>query len=155
MKQPKVFEVGGTKYTVQPYLTSFGLNLLTELVMILGEPLINLAFTAKDKGASGLLEADIKPEVVSAMMQGLYSRLKPEEMDALFKKILSGTLVVSQQCSDDQFFDTHFSGQYKNLFTVVLKSLEAQYGDFLGGRTGFLAFVKAAQAKAKSPSPEA
>lgn len=146
MKQPKQIQVDGQTYTIQPYLTSFGMRLLTRIFLILGKPLVTLAFGLKGEGKS-LLDAEIQPDQIAEIMDGLYARLTPEEVDQLFKDILVGTLIGNTSQSATEVYDTHFSQQYGHLFKVVFKSLEAQYGDFFGALGGLAGLGRAVTKK--------
>lgn len=132
MKESKVIIVEGKEYTVKPFYTSEGLILLTEISLLVGEPLINLALQMK-KGEKKVSELEFD---VSSVMAGLTSRLKPESVDQLFQKILKNTMLGKS--SNPLDYDSHFIGQYGHLFKVVGKSLEAQYGDFLDALKGLV-----------------
>src|SRR5690606_21600658 len=119
----------GKVYTINPYLTTQGMKLLTDIVILAGEPLITLAVQLKShKGP--ISEADITPEQVQKVMLGLTARMSSDSIDLLFKRILEGTLITSQKCSD--VYDTHFIGDYMHLFKVVAITLKEQCVGLLG-----------------------
>lgn len=136
MKTPTTFQLDGETYTVSPYMTSTGMKLLTELVLILGKPLVQLIIRVKEAAAGGslkdLLEQDVDPATVDAVMTALYERLSPEAVDSLIKRILDQTFVGSTSTKVTEGFDTRFQGKYLHVFKLVFKTLGVQYGDFLG-----------------------
>lgn len=160
MKEPATFTVDGETYTVQPFITSHGLQLLTELFALVGASAVRIAFNVMGSKAKAETETpadgaaevappasseggpDISAAEAAAAMANLTSRLKPETVDALFKRVLKGTLIGTTSISAASRYDVHFQGRYGHLFQVVWKSLEVQYGDFLGALGGLSGLVR-------------
>lgn len=145
-KQAKTFELDGVTYTVAPFPTTHGMKLFTEVVMKLGEPLLQLAgvfMKDKDKPMS---QMEISPEAIAAIFQGLYMRVNADVLDDLFKRILEGT--TSSKTGGQnmrQIYDTYFVDDYGLLFKVVFHSFKGQYGSFLSGVGGLEKLVAMAK----------
>lgn len=135
MKKPEKVIVDGNSYTISPYNTSFGVQLLTELASLLGEPLFNLiiqmgigdAKSAPAARVQKFLDTDIDPKMFTA----IFSKLEPDTLDRIFQKTLvdtySGTVCVAGD------YNSRFMGNYKHLLKLVLKTIQVQYSDFLEG----------------------
>ncbi len=139
MKNPTTFNIDGKSYTIQPYLTSHGMLLLTEIGILVGADLVALVMQLKElvggeKGvtsASQLMDMDLDNEALHRILSSFFVKLEPATLDRLFKKILCGTLINEMgSTTADTVYDSYFSGQYAHLFKVVWKTLAAQYGDF-------------------------
>jgi hypothetical protein len=139
MKPSVPFTVGNETYTVQHFYTTAGLNLLTEIVGLLGEPMASLIGKLKgmSKGAAKFSDLDISDDDAANAISRFVANLKPETVENLFKRILSHTIINAQgSTSCAEAFDTHFQGRYMHLFKVVWKSLGVQYGDFSSALAG-------------------
>lgn len=139
MQEPTEFEVDGQKYVVQPFLTSYGMKLLTEISLLVGEAALRAVFELKDSkakdpkavAAASMLDSDVDPDAMVKVMNQLTARIQPDTIDSLFKRILKCTLLAGSSNTCEKVYDVHFQGKYGHLFKVVFKSLQAQYGDFL------------------------
>lgn len=130
MKQAaKQFEVDGMSYTVDPFLTSKGIRLMTDIVKMIGPTLGKFVSGFDSKSDLDDLDTDTVAEAFITFSNGLH----PDDFDRIIKRILENTLVDSMgSTSAAQVYDTYFQGRYKHLAVVVYKSLEVQYGDFFG-----------------------
>lgn len=147
MKENKLISVDGKNYTVVPYSTTGGLRLLTKLTAILGEPVIKVIKALPEGDLREVLSKNIKEINLDEVANGvaaLFAKINEDQAETLIKEILQNTLY--QNSDVVSIFETHFQGEYRHLFKVVFKTLEAQYGDFLGARAalGNRAAVKAA-----------
>lgn len=144
LKQPKQFTYEGVTYTVAPFPTTHGMKLLSEMMLKVGEPLIQLIGVFKEgKG----LQSEIKPETISAIFTSLYTRVNPDVLDDLLKRLLEGTTSSATGSQNlRQVYDTYFVDSYDVLCKVAFESLKAQYGSFskgLGGLKNLAATMKA------------
>lgn len=141
------FTVDGVSYTLQPYVTSHGLKLLTDITKLVGADLLALVMEMKDllKGdekpsVEDLLDMDVDTVALQRIMGTFLDRVQTDTLDELFKRILVGTLIDSLgSTTAAQAYDAHFAQKYTHLFTVVWKSLQGQYGDFLHALGGKVA----------------
>ncbi len=138
MQEPKQFDVDGITYFVNAFRTSEGMRVLTEIVTLVGEPIVQFVGQAK----KGALDTEIKPDNISSIMAGLTSRLHEDSVNSLFKKILQNTFKSHTGQPLAAVYETEFIGKYSTLFKVVYKSIEAQYGDFFGVLGDFAKPVK-------------
>jgi hypothetical protein len=130
MKEPTRIEVDGETYTIAPYVTSTGIKLLTDISLLLGAPLLKLLKGSGD--AKSLLDSEVDLDAMGSVVMDLQERVGGDAVDAMLKRILSGTLIGTTSQSVVQDYDSRFMGRYKHLFKLVAASLKAQYGDFLG-----------------------
>jgi len=141
---PKEVSIDSMQYRIEPYITSRGLILIKNLTALVGEPLIKMVAAlpkgsdvkSLQSGSVNFTDLDINIEVIASALSTAFSKLDDATTEKLFRDILMNTFHGNQSCADK--FDTHFQGQYRHLFRVVVKTLEAQYGDFLGEITGGL-----------------
>jgi hypothetical protein len=142
MKEIKAIEVDGTKYAVNHYITSYGIKLLTEIFKLLGESMIKKLLEAKEGAAS-----EIDPEKGGQAIAALTAKLDEDTADRIIKKILCNTLPENSSFSVVDDYDERFRGRYIHLFKLTFKTLEVQYGDFLGALGGFAKLSKAVAKK--------
>lgn len=135
MKSNKIVSIDGKSYTVVPYTTTGGLRLLTKLTGILGEPVVKLLKSLPPGSLQDILKSDLKAinmDEISASVAALFAKVDEDVAEVLIKEILQNTLYGNHEVN--AIFEEHFQGEYRHLFKVVFKTLEAQYGDFLGAR---------------------
>jgi len=138
MKELQTIVVDDISYDVNPYITSVGMKLLTDITLLAGKPLLTLIFGIKGSMGKGkkFTEMDIDADLIQTIMTGLYERIDTNTLDSLFKRVLSGTMISNSSQSLDKIYDTHFQSRYLHLFKVVLFSLKVQYADFWKGLSG-------------------
>ena len=141
MKTPVECRIDGKEYRIEQYLTTRGFLILKNLTALLGEPLVRLiAAIPKDAMKDGkfsvgaFLATEAPLEKFGAIFSNALSKLSDEDAEKLMKDILVQTFHGNTQVTEK--FETHFQGDYGHLFRVIAKTLEVQYGDFLGAITG-------------------
>lgn len=149
-KMPETITLDGKSYTLSPFMTTQGVMIFTELTMALGEPIIQLALQAKAGGLSDMIDRDLPPETISALMGGLAQRLTPAAVDSLFKRILSQTMVGNTSMPVVSDYDTRFMGSYMHLMKLVWRTVQYQFSDFADGLGGLLAAARAKKAQLNS-----
>jgi len=136
MKTLQTIEVDNIKYDINPFPTSVGIRLLTDITKLAGEPLIKTIMLLKsgdDKKKLNIKDVDLSPEMINSIMAGLYDRVDSDTIDLLFKRLLTGTLVANSGTTLSSVYDDHFQGKYLHLFKVVFESFKVQFGDFWKG----------------------
>lgn len=142
MKSVKEVSIDNKQYRIEPYITSRGLRLLKTLTGLVGEPAVRLMATlpkgtdvvALKNGTASILEVDINLEKAAEILSASLVKLDDNTTEQLFKDVLQNTFHNNTSCAEK--FDSHFQGEYLHLFKVVVKTLEAQFGDFLSAITG-------------------
>lgn len=149
--QPKEFQAGGSSFTVIPYDVDYGMELLEDILVLLGEPLAHLISKLqpllKEGGkvtAESLMAMDLQvtDEQISAVMMPLMKRLGGGELNKLFKRILVGVQEKGSADPVSATYSNRFVGDYGTLFRVVVLTAGAQYASFLpalGGLAGSVA----------------
>lgn len=119
-------ELDGEKYIVSLYAATRGFKLLTKLAKYLGRPLVAL-------GASGGLDADITPELITSLFDASNELLDENTLEKLVKEILDGVQIIDHKSNINRpiNFDLDFRGRYSHLFKLLAQVLQFQYSDFL------------------------
>ena len=135
MKQIQTIHVDEMRYNVSPFTTSKGVILLTDLMLILGQPMMNLIGVLKEgqKKQQKFSEMDLSSVDLNAIMSGLYARVDSHTLDNLFKRMLECTFEEHKSQSLASIYDHHFQGRYLHLFKVVFETFKVQYADFWNG----------------------
>jgi len=127
--------VDGETYQIEQFATTKALNVLSDLVKIVGEP---LALAVSGSTLSSEEQSRILGMAVSAMAQ----RMDKNTVVALVKTLIESCLKGEGAKIN---FELEFQGKLGHLFKLVYAVLEVQYGSFLGellGRAGELAKTK-------------
>jgi hypothetical protein len=125
-------------YQFEKWGADESLDVLLELVPIIGKPLGAFASAFVDKkpqDGEGLLDKEIKPEMISVIFEALTQSFNKKVVKELIIK-LSSQSVLCQGAKIN--FRTHYQDQLDLMFKVVYAALEVQYGNFFGALLGIV-----------------
>lgn len=129
MRKSQEFEVEGVKYLTTQYSGSKSIVLLAKLAKIIAKPAGALM--------EGGLDMQLSQKIVTDIVDGITSSVEPEQLPALIKDILEGTILFMEDGKNRQIIiDTDFQGNLMSLFKILKEVLAFQYGDFFGAIAG-------------------
>lgn len=134
MRQPVTKLINGRKYQVTMLGATEGLDVLDDLLKVLGP-----AFGALAGGldlTKGLKEADLKGAAIERAVTALVQSTDKERTKSIIRRLAECTLVDGKPLQ--AIFEVHFAGAYAELFKWLTFGLEAQFSDFFGGWGGLV-----------------
>lgn len=126
-------EVDGLTYSFEKWGADASLDVLLELVKIIGRPLgaavASLAGKQKDLGSEvrSMIDKDFDPDLIGTVFEALTERMDKGIVKSLIKKFSSESVL----CDGKKIvFNSHYQDRLPHLFKVVQAALEVQYGNF-------------------------
>lgn len=116
--------IDDVNYKIHLFAAEQGLKVLTKLIKLVGEPIMELA-----KG--GADQAEIMKNLGGAI-RSLAGRLNEEEVVSLMK-LLMGKVTVDGEGGNtlDKKFNTYFQGKIGLMFKISVEVVNHNYADFL------------------------
>lgn len=142
-------EINGTHYTVRMLNGTKGKALLTRLFKLAGPALADILAGIKD--AQSVQE--MKLDGVADAVRSFASRLPDNELNEITLILAEHTEITiagGKPMALKQLADSHFAGNYREMFSWIAFALEVNYADFFGGSDGLQSAFSALRAKAQS-----
>lgn len=139
--------------TIDSYIFEFyhlspkvALRVLARLAKMVGEP-IGSVVDVVVKGAGGKLSlasimqidtSTLPPDLIKNAVSALVNRLDEDEILQTVETLLERVMTQGPEDKGPRrtLFENDFTGKLPLLFKVIAKSLEVNFGDFLGANTG-------------------
>lgn len=122
--EQKDFSLDEESYTITMFPADQGLKVLSKLVKLIGEPMMELAKMNNDKEAMF--------DHLAAAVRSLSMRLDDENVVSLCKQLSSCVIKHGDGSQTiDKKFNTHFSGRIGHMFKLLVEVVNFNYADFL------------------------
>lgn len=119
-------EIKGDKYAFEKWNADESLDVLLDIVPLVGKPL-GAATAALTGGDVSLLDKEVNPQAIAAIIEGLTSNFNKATVKRLIIKLCSEKAF----CNDKKIsFKDHYEGKVTLIFIVAKANLEVQYGNF-------------------------
>lgn len=121
--EQKDFSLDGESYVITMFPADQGLKVLTKLVKLIGEPMMELAKMNNDKQAMF--------DHLGSAIRSLALRLDDENVVAICKQLSGCVIHGGGSMTLDKKFNTHFSGKLGHMFKLMVEVVNFNYADFL------------------------
>lgn len=131
MIESKKFDIHGHEYIITTYPGTKGLQILiklTKYLQIISEPLKKLEIPNINAiNISSLMDSDIGIKLIAELINQLPT-VMGDDFTPFVKDLLSSTIRDTKDLSKDECFNDIFAGNYGELFAVMIKILQVNYG---------------------------
>jgi hypothetical protein len=150
MLEEKKKEIGGTIYTFHTMPASVALDVLMDLVKMLGPGLSPiLSNLGSLQGFLGKDVDDAKTDFLGHSVTLLCSGLDKEKTKAIISQLGKHTMIEGKGALTSSLFESHFAGKMGEMIQWIGAALGAQYGDFFDVLGSAMAAAPQVQDKAK------
>lgn len=121
--------INGTQYDITTFGGVTGLKHALTLVRYVGPALAGMLGSAGS--LENLMASKTSDLSIESAVQALVQKLDEQEVSNFIVALVSQTSINGQFIGND-YFNSHFSANYKELFSVLKAVVEVNYGSFLG-----------------------
>lgn len=122
--EQKDFSLDGETYRITMFPADQGLKVLTKLVKLVGEPMMEMAKMQQDKEAMF--------DHLASAIRSLSLKLDDENVVSLCKQLSSCVIKDGDgSMTLDRKFNTHFSGRLGHMFKLMVEVVNFNFADFL------------------------
>lgn len=122
--EQKDFSLDGDSYVITLFPADQGLKVLTKLIKLVGEPIMEMSKANQDK--------EKVYEYLTSAIRLLSARMDDENVVSLCRQLSSCVIKEGDgSMSLDKKFNTHFSGRIGHLFKLMVEVVNFNFADFL------------------------